>query len=189
MKPGVMLFAVPFLLAVPASASPSSFHLWFQDSTAPQSPALSKKSGGQESQPGDSLPEERKKAKKVWTNDNLNEVSGSAVSQVGNEKNPAGDKNGAAKPPSSQVVANFRKQLAALQVQLANVEKQIADLKSFSKGEGSSANGLVWHKSYSMEPIEDQIRRLEEKKKQLAGQIDTIFDAARKLGIEPGQLR
>jgi uncharacterized protein (UPF0335 family) len=40
-----------------------------------------------------------------------------------------------------------------------------------------------------MEPIEDQIRRLEEKKKQLAGQIDTIFDAARKLGIEPGQLR
>ena len=40
-----------------------------------------------------------------------------------------------------------------------------------------------------MEPVEDQIRKLEEKKKHLAEQIDTIFDATRKLGTEPGQLR
>lgn len=186
MRPVMTLFMAPFLLALPSAAAS---YLRFQDSATPQSQESSKKSGGQESQTADSSSEERKKAKKVWTNDNLNEVSSSAVSQVGNEKDRPVGKSAAAKPPSSQVVAAFRKQLAALQVQFANLDKQIADLKSFSKGEGSSANGLVWHKNYSMEPIEDQIRKLEGKKKQLAGQIDTIFDAARKLGIEPGQLR
>ena len=183
MKPGVMLFLAPFLLALPAAA------LRLQDSTTPPSQELSKKSGGQESQTADSSPEEHKKAKKVWTNDDLNEVSDNAVSQIGNEKDRPAGKSAAAKPPSSQVVASFRKQVTALQGQFANLEKQIADLKNFSKGEASGANGLQWHKSYNMEPVEDQIRKLEKKKKQLAEQIDTIFDAARKLGIEPGQLR
>ena len=191
MKPGVMLFVAPLLLTLPAPASPSVFRLWSQESASPQPQELSKKSGGCElqSQPVDSSAEERKKAKKVWTNDNLNEVRGSAVSQVGNEKNRAADKSTTAKPRSSQAVAAFRKQLTALQAQLANVEKQIADFKRFDKGEASDANGLQWHKSYTMEPVEDQIRKLEEKKKRLAEQIDTIFDATRKLGIEPGQLR
>ena|ERR1700731_2683118 len=189
MKPGVMLYVAPLLLALSAAVSVSAFHLQLQDSASPQSRELSKKSGGQESQPANPSPEEQKKAKKVWTNDNLHEVSGSAISQVGKEKNRPADKGTAAMAPSSQTVAAFRKQLAALQAQVANVEKQIADFKSFSKGEAPGANGLQWHKSYSMEPVEDQIRKLEEKKKRLAEQIDTIFDAARKLGIEPGQLR
>jgi hypothetical protein len=186
MKPVMTLFVAPFLLVLPAAAAS---HLRFQDSATPQSQKLSKKSGVQESQAADSTPEERKRAKKIWTNDNLNEVSGSAVSQIGNEKDRPAGKSAGAKPPSSQVVTSFRKQVTALQGQFANLEEQIADLKNFSKGEASGANGLQWHKSYSMEPVEDQIRKLEEKKKHLAEQIDTIFDAARKLGIEPGQLR
>src|ERR1700676_5529916 len=110
MKPGVMLFVAPLLLTLPAPASPSVFRLWSQESASPQPQELSKKSGGCElqSQPVDSSAEERKKAKKVWTNDNLNEVRRSAVSQVGNEKNRAADKSTTAKlgvlrqsPPSA----------------------------------------------------------------------------------------
>jgi hypothetical protein len=45
------------------------------------------------------------------------------------------------------------------------------------------------HKSYSTEPVEDQVRKLEEKRKSLAAKMDAVLDAARKQGIEPGQLR
>jgi len=45
------------------------------------------------------------------------------------------------------------------------------------------------HKGYSTEPIDDQVRKLEEKRKSLAAKMDAVFDAARKQGIEPGQLR
>jgi len=142
-----------------------------------------------QSQAADPSAAERKKTKKVWTNDDMGGASGSATSQVGDSKNSALDKSAAAKPPSPQVVAAFRKQLAIFQAQLSNVEKQIADLKSFTKGEAPGANGLQLHKSYSTEPVEDQLRQLEEKRRLLAAKMDAVFDAARKQGIEPGQLR
>jgi hypothetical protein len=188
MKRRVAISMAAFVAALSAAASSSAFNVQLRDSGPPQSQGVSKKSGGQESQAPDSSTEEHKKAKKVWTNDNLNEVSGSAVSQVGNEKDRSAGKSTAAKPANAQVAA-FRKQIMALQALLANLEKQIADLKSFNKGEASSANGLQFHKRYTTEPVEDQVRKLEEKKKLVAEQIDTVFDAARKLGIEPGQLR
>lgn len=108
---------------------------------------------------------------------------------MGDERNSSLGNSTAAKPASSQLVAAFRKQLTALQAQLAGVEKQIADLKSFSKGEAPGANGLQLHKRYSTEPVEDQVHKLEEKRKSVAAQMDAVFDAARKRGIEPGQLR
>jgi len=188
MKRRLILWLAAFVAALPAATSPPVFHSRLQDSPSLQSQESSKKAGGQESQSADPSPEERKKAKKVWTNDNLTEVSGSPVSQIGTEKNLSGAKSSAAKPANSQVAA-FRKQLATLQAQMINLDKQIADLKGFSKGKASGANGLQLHKRYTTEPVEDQVRKLEEKKKLLAEQIDTIFDAARKLGIEPGQLR
>jgi uncharacterized protein (UPF0335 family) len=42
---------------------------------------------------------------------------------------------------------------------------------------------------YSMTPVEDQVKQLEEKKKQIQAQIDALEDQARKNGFEPGQLR
>jgi hypothetical protein len=169
--------------AAHTSASP------LQDSLSSKSQASPQKASEQESNVADASPAERKKTKKVWTNDNLGEVSASAISQVGDTKNSSPANSSAAKPASPQVVAAFRKQLAALQAQLSNLDKQIADLKSFSKGEASGANGLEMRKRYSTEPVEDQVRKLEEKRKVLAAKMDATFDAARKQGIEPGQLR
>jgi uncharacterized protein (UPF0335 family) len=40
-----------------------------------------------------------------------------------------------------------------------------------------------------MEPVENQVQKLEDKRKSIAAQIDGVYDAARKRGIEPGQLR
>jgi hypothetical protein len=173
----VISAAAALMSAFPAAASFAYPSLLSQDSASSQS------------QPTSPSREEPKKTKKVWTNDDLGGVNASAISQVGDERNSSPGKNAAAKPASSQMVAAYRKQLTTLQAQLAGVEKQIADLKSFSKGEAPGANGMQMHKRYSTEPVEDQVRKLEEKRKSLATQMDAVFDAARKRGIEPGQLR
>ena len=153
------------------------------------SSVLSQDSVSSQPQPVTPPHEEPKKTKKVWTNDNMGDVSGSPISQVGDEKNGSLGKNPATKPVNSQVVAAYRKQLTILQAQIVGVDKQIAELKSFSKGETPGANGMQLHKGYSTEPIDDQVRKLDEKRKSIAAKMDAIFDAARKQGIEPGQLR
>ena len=173
----LILSAAALMPAFPAAGSLLSSAWPLQDSPSSQSQAA------------DPSAAERKKTKKVWTNDDMGEASGSAISQLGDSKSSSPHKSTAAKPPNPQVVAALRKQLAIFQAQLSNVEKQIADLKSFSKGEAPGANGLQLHKSYSTEPVEDQLRKLEDKRRMLAAKIDALFDAARKQGIEPGQLR
>jgi uncharacterized protein (UPF0335 family) len=45
------------------------------------------------------------------------------------------------------------------------------------------------HRGYYMTPVEDQVKELEEKKRQVQAQIDAVEDQARKNGFEPGQLR
>ena len=133
----------------------------------------------------------RKKTKKVWTNEDMGAVKGSPVSQVGKTEPAMPSSN---PPPSNttavspQLVATYRKQLAQLQAQQASVEKQIADLKDFQRGEPGHDPGMQLHKRYSSEPIDVQIRKLEVKHKQIADQIDTVLDAARKKGIESVQL-
>jgi hypothetical protein len=132
-------------------------------------------------------PTDAKKNKKVWTNENLSGANG-AVSVVGDPKSKP--KAGSSKPADAQYIATTRKQLEKLQSQIADADKQITDLTNFSKGEPSTdAGGIKLNKSYNREPIEVQIRVLQEKKKDLQVQIDALLDEARKKGVEPGQLR
>jgi hypothetical protein len=134
-------------------------------------------------------PEEAKKPKKVWTNDNLSDASGT-VSVVGDSRSGPKTKPNPAKPADAQYIASLRKQLSKLQEQIADADKQLVDLKNFSAGEpSSSASGIKLNKSYNREPIEVQIRALQEKKKDLQAKTDALLDEARKKGVEPGQLR
>jgi len=134
------------------------------------------------------LPTEPKKPKKVWTNDNLSDANG-AVSVVGNSTAGSKTKSNTPKPSDAQLVS-LRKQLEKLQAQMADADKQIVELTNFSKGEPSkSAGGIKLGKGYNREPIEIQIRALQEKKKDLQSKMDALLDEARKKGIEPGQLR
>lgn len=134
-------------------------------------------------------PEEAKKNKKVWTNDNLSDANGT-VSVVGDLRGGPKTKPNAANPADAQYIASLRKQLSKLQQQIADADKQLVDLKNFSAGEpSSSASGIKLNKSYNREPIEMQIRTLQEKKKDLQAKSDALLDEARKRGVEPGQLR
>jgi hypothetical protein len=184
-------FILAVLVSIPSATVSASACTKFplQDSPATQPPAASQATDSPATSTDPNASAQHKKVKKVWTNENLTEVSGSPISQIGDtKKSPSGNSN-AAKPASSQEVANVRKQLAALQTQLSDIDKRITDLKSFSKGEASAANGMQLHKSYTREPIQDQILKLEEKRKLVAAQMDAVLDAARKRGVEPGQLR
>lgn len=149
-----------------------------QDSGTPAPPAPP-----QDSSP----PAETKKPKKVWTNDDVPRSNG-AVSVVGDLKNKP--KPTSSKPANAQYVASVRRELERMQGQVADIDKQLLDLKNFSEGEPStSGGGMKLHKSYSTEPIEAQMRALRDKKKDLESKIDALFDEARKKGIESNQLR
>lgn len=148
-----------------------------QDSATPQATQLQ----------GSSASTETKKPKKVLTNEDLSKSPGE-ISVVGDEKNK--QKVIPPKPPNPQFVASLRKQLEKLQKQLDDVNKQLVDLKNFSDGEPSTtASGVKMNKRYEREPIEVQMRALQDQKKDLQSKIDALFDEARKKGVEPGELR
>jgi len=132
-------------------------------------------------------PGKAKKPKKVWTNENVSSATGT-VSVVGDPKNQP--KPPSSNPPNAQYVASVRKQLEKLQRQIADIDKQLVDLKEFSEGEPStSASGVKLNKRYEREPIEVQMRALESQKKDLESKVDALLDEARKKGVESSQLR
>jgi chaperonin cofactor prefoldin len=135
----------------------------------------------------DSVPSNAPKPKKVWTNENLSGASGT-VSVVGETKGK--EKPAPSKPADAQYIASVRKQLEKYQGQIEDIDKQLVDLKNFSEGEPSNkASGIKLNKSYNREPIEVQIRVLQDQKKDIESKIDALLDEARKKGVEPGQLR
>src|SRR6266480_422030 len=137
--------------------------------------------------PNSTASSDAKKPKKVWTNEDISK-STNGVSVVGDVKDKP--KPVAPRTANAQYVASIRKQLEKLQKQLEDVDKQITDLKNFNAGEPSTtASGIELDKRYQREPIEVQIRALQNKKKDLQSKIDELYDEARKKGVEPGELR
>ena len=178
----------PLLLAgFTFAATPSHGSAFCQEPAAPSQATGTPQSASQAQE--ETKPLDPKQSKKTWTNDNLSDAKG-AVSVVGDSKAGSKSKAHPAKPADAQYVASVRKQLEKLNAQTSEADKQIADLTNFSKGEPStSASGIKLGKGYNREPVEVQIRALQEKKKDLQSKMDALLDEARKRGVEPGQLR
>jgi len=165
--PGVVVALLSFLvLPGPGAAQDTSSGQTPQQSTAPTSANA--------------------KPKKVWTNDNLAEASGT-VSVVGDAKRPARSKDDA--PADPTYVANVKKQLEKLNAQLVDADRQLVELKNFNSGEPGTNPGRQLHKGYNTEPVGQQITKLGDKKKETQAKIDALLDEARKKGVLPGQLR
>jgi len=137
------------------------------------------------------------KPKKVWTNDEVSNVGGEgAISVVG--KAGGGDSNRSsnnfqktATGPGARdkQAAAYRDRLHQLNNQLETIDKKISQLRNFKADNTSPSGGINMNHGYYMTPVEDQVKELEEKKKQVKAQIDAVEDQARKNGFEPGQLR
>jgi hypothetical protein len=132
--------------------------------------------------------ETKKKAKKVWTNEEMSSVGGN-ISVVGDSwqaHHTEGTTNSTS-GNNAQRMAAYRKQILQYQRQMDALDKQIADFRNFKPD--NSTGGIDPHGRYTMTSAEDRIKQLEDKKKQIQAKIDAIEEAARKEGIEPGQLR
>jgi len=125
------------------------------------------------------------KPKKVWTNDDIEPASRASAP----DPKPVAVPAGKAADATAKLAAELRSKLEKLALQLKDTEKQLHELKNFASGEGNGNDSMQLHKGYNMEPIPEQIEKLQAKQRQIAEQIDALYDEARKKGILPGQLR
>ena len=181
----VIMVAFCSALAVPCSAqSPDS------SGTSPDAKASTPATG---QQPAST--DAKKKPKKVWTNEEIGSVKG-GVSIVGDGSSSATkspDKKSASASVTAELrekqIENYRSRIQELQGQIDAADKRISQLKNF-KGENTSpSGGININQGYDMVPVEDQVRQLEDKKKQLQAKIDDVENDARKNGINSGELR
>ena len=149
-----------------------------------QEPSSGAKSSGASSTSGATQPAAPVKPKKIWTNDDFAAASASnkPALETKNDNRPASDIN-------AKLAKQLHDRLDKLEAQLRDTEKQLVDLKNFEAGEGNGTGGRQLHKGYSMEPVPDQIAKLETKRQQLQEQVNEVYDEARKKGILPGELR
>lgn len=185
-------FALFFVLALLSSDK----HAQSQDSASSSKSQNATSAAPQEPTADSTTKTAPKKTKKVWTNDNLADAGGS-ISVVGGDarsthKTQAKTESktsadGAADP---RLISSLRQQLEKLLAQLAEVDRQLTDLKEFSKGTGKSSGGIqrnTWE--YNTSSVDEQLRTLRANRNKIQGAIDKVYDDARRRGIEPGQLR
>lgn len=142
------------------------------------------------------------KPKKVWTNDDMGDVTGT-ISVVGTPRQvapktpatsltvavPSGAKANK-EGVDAKTLAELRQTLQKLQANVDQLDRQIEQLKGASHGDSKDLGVLTSDPSrYSMEPVPEQIKALEAKKKSQQTIMDSLLDTARAMGIEPGQLR
>jgi hypothetical protein len=131
------------------------------------------------------------KTKKVWTNDEVGDLQG-PVSVVGTKRSsegPAQSSQGGAVDSRRGKIQRYRAAIAELRKKIEAADQRIAQYKNFKADDSSPDGGINPHKGYSMVPLDEQVKQLEEKKKQLLANIEDLENQAKKEGIEPGELR
>jgi hypothetical protein len=138
---------------------------------------------------------EKKKSKKVWANEDMGSVKG-RVSVVGEASVSSGGsgvktslQSRAAENVRQQQIEHYRYLLQQYQSQIESIDKRVAQLKNFKAENTSPSSGVRMHQGYNMVPLEDQVKQLEEQKKQLQARIEDAESEARKNGIDSGDLR
>jgi cytoskeletal protein RodZ len=139
---------------------------------------------------------DKKKPKRLWTNDEIKSVK-NGVSVLGDTDKSAAqytyvkeeDEENDGRDLHKQQVEECRSQIRDLRDRIEAVDKRIAQLKDFKAHNTSASGGINMHERYNMVPLADQVKQLEDAKKQLQAQIEDIENEARKNGIEPGELR
>jgi hypothetical protein len=137
---------------------------------------------------------EKKKAKKVWTDDDISSAKGT-VSVVGDANSSSGksaDKQSASSATDEakqEQIKNYRDRIQQYQAQMDAIDKRIEQLKNFKAENATPAGGINPNQGYSMVPVEEQVKQLEDKKKQLQSKIDDTEVEARKNGVDSGDLR
>jgi len=134
-----------------------------------------------------------KKKPKVWTNDDISKGTG-GVSVVGD---PYAAESSSTKPQNAKasesarerMIASYKNQIAQMEAQIAGIDKRIDQLKNFKAENTAPSGGIKMHQGYNMVPVEEQVKQLNERKKDLLAKIEEVETEAHKNGIESGDLR
>lgn len=195
MTAGFVFVSSAFVCAAQSSSGSSQQSPPPASPTSSTAPAAAKSADAKDQTADKDAPKDKKKPKKVWTEDDISKVGGS-ISVVGDAgaSTPGRSSSQPAVTSSDnsaqgKQIDYYRDQLRQLQAQLDVTDKKINDLRNFKADNSSASGGINPNHGYSMTPIPDQIKQLEDKKKQIQDKIDAVTDEARKKGIEPGQLR
>jgi hypothetical protein len=136
-----------------------------------------------------------KKAKKVWTNDDLDSLRGgphgvSVASSAG--ATAATEETGASKEKPAQTedrAKKYREKLVPLHAQLDQIDAQIKEVRGQISNPFKGTNAVdLQHPNATMRP-EDVLKNLEQKRREIQQQIDDVEEAARRSGISPGDIR
>jgi hypothetical protein len=134
------------------------------------------------------------KTKKVWTNEEVSTLPGT-VSVVGTDRpadrqtpSPQRGANGADATRRGKV-QRYRVAMAELRKKIDVADQKISQMKNFKGNDSSPSGGINPNRGYSMTPVDEQVKQLEAKKKQLLASIEELEVQARKEGIEPGEIR
>jgi hypothetical protein len=148
-------------------------------------------------------PVEKKKPKKVWTNDEIGSVGGTvsvvgeptapsrtgSASSVEDKKKPEPTLNAPGNDARQRLIDNYRNQISEIRNEMDEIDSRIAQLKSFKAENTDPSGGINPTQGYNMIPLEDQVKQLEEKKRKLDSKISDIEIEAERHGIDPGDLR
>jgi hypothetical protein len=152
-------------------------------------PAVKTLSAAEEKKPADGT-----KPKKIWTNDEVGSLKGD-VSVVGANRPAEGQtqsaQNGAGGAADSRggKIQRYRAAIGELRNKIDAADQRITQLKNFKGDNSSPSGGINPNRGYNMIPLDEQVKQLEEKKKQLLASIEDLENQAKKEGIEPGELR
>ncbi len=134
------------------------------------------------------------KTKKVWTNDEVGTLQGT-VSVVGTNgpgerQRQSTQRGGSASADARRgKVQRYRAAVAELRKKIDAADQKISQLKNFKGNDSSPSGGVNPYRGYGMTPVDEQVKQLEAKKKQLLANIEDLEIQARKEGIEPGEIR
>jgi len=147
-----------------------------------------------------------KKAKKVWTNEDLERLrESSSISVLGGPAAPAGaPSKGAAEEAggggekagaggAAYVKAKdpqwYQQRMASLRAELERTEKEISRLQNFLQNPSTGQAGLTLGQYNARLSPGNQIEQLERRREEVRRQIDDLEAEARRNGIPPGVLR
>jgi hypothetical protein len=144
--------------------------------------------GGNSASPGTPNPPNAATStpKKIWTND---DVPSAKTGVSASEKRNTNARAMPSQTVDTASVQRIRNRLEKLQAQLDDVNKKLTIYKEFQAGEPVSTADREINKGINRVPVDQQIVQLQQKKKQIEGQISDLYDEARKKGIDPGLLR
>jgi hypothetical protein len=145
-----------------------------------------------------------KKAKKVWTNEDLEALRPSGVAS---SAAPSASPSAAAEAPTGAEIAakaaaekkdnvkeedpveKLRKRLTPLREEVDSIDTQLRSLRQNRSSGRTSGGGMDVSKTSGGMNTEDQIAQLEKRRADLLRQIAAIEDEARRAGMAPGVIR